>query len=248
MKRPRFNDSGICLAEAMIALAAGAVVLSATIQALNHLERRLGTQQSTVARHQDLRIGMNIMETELRLAGAGAVLLGVETDPAVLKAGSQEIQFLANLDAMATVLTEPAFPGQRDVAVRDGSNWTKGKRIVICERESCAENRLARDGRRTSLSLTAPLDRAFPAGSTVLVLNAVRYYLGKDGRGKLVLMRQVDGGANPLIGDVASFRLRYLDKEGTPTWDVRCVTRIRMELTVGDDQRTFTSEVGLRAV
>lgn len=246
MKCQRFNDSGICLAEAMIALAAGAVVLSTTIQALDHLDRRLGTQHDTVARHQDLRIGMNIMEAELRLAGTGAALLGAGTDDAVLKAEPQEIQFLANLDGVTTTLTEPALPGQQGLTVRDGSNWTKGKRIVICGGERCGESRLARDGRRTALSLTAPLDQAFPAGSIVLVSNTIRYYLGKDGRGKPALMRQVDGGANPLIGDVASFRLRYLDKEGKPTWDIRCVTRVRMELAVGDGHRAFMSEIGLR--
>lgn len=247
MKCPRLNDSGVCLAEAMIALAAGAVVLSATIQALDHFERRLWTQLDTVARHQDLRIGAQILETELRLAGTGAVPSGLGAGASVLTAEPQEVQFLANLDGVATALAEPAFPGQHGLTVRDGSNWAKGKHIVVCGGGSCEESRLARDGRRATLSLTGPLAKAFPAGSTVFVSNRVRYYLGKDGRGRPALMRQVDGGANPLIGDVAVFRLRYLDKNGKPTQDTRCVTRIRMEVTVGDGSRTLTSEVGLRA-
>lgn len=246
MKCLRFNDSGICLAEAMIALAAGAVVLSATIQALGHLDRRLGTQHDTVARHQDLRIGMNIMEAELRLAGTGAALLGAGTDSAVLKAEPQEIQFLANLDGVTTTLTEPAFPGQQGLTVRDGSNWTKGKRIVICGGARCGENRLARDGRRMELSLTAPLDQAFPAGSTVFVSNTVRYYAGKDGRGRPALMRQVDGGANPLVAEVARFQLRYLDRDGRPALDAARVTRVRIELAVVGGRRMFASEIGLR--
>ncbi len=246
MRFPRFNDSGICLAEAMIAMAAGAVVLSATIQALNHFERRLWNQHDTVAHHQEVRIGVNIMESELRLAGPGAALLGAGTSAAVLKAGPQEIQFLANLDGLTATLAEPAFPGQYKLVVSDGSSWTKGKRIVICGSESCAENRLARDGRRTELSLTAPLAQAFPMGSAVAVSNSVRYYLGKDGRGRLAVMRQVDGGSNPLIGDVATFRLRYLARDGRPTQDVRLVTRLRIELAVRDGRRIFTSEVGLR--
>lgn len=247
MRFSRFNDSGICLAEAMIAMAAGAVVLSATIQALNHFERRLWSQHDTVAQHQDVRIGVNVMESELRLAGTGAALLGTVAGTAVLKAGPQEIQFLANLDGVTTTLIEPAFPGQYRLAVSNGSNWTKGKRIVICGSQHCAENHLARDGRRTELNLTAPLDQTFPAGSAALVSNAVRYYLGKDGRGRPTVMRQVDGGSNPLIGDVATFRLRYLDKDGRPTQDIRRITRVRLELAVGDGRRIFTSEVGLRA-
>jgi hypothetical protein len=246
MRLPRLNDSGICLAEAMIAMAAGAVVLSATIQALDHFERRLWIQHDTMAHHQDVRIGLNIMESELRLAGTGAALLGAGHGTALLRAEPQEVQFLANLEGLTTTLTEPAFPGQHGLTVSDGSSWAKGKRIVICGIEHWEENRLARDGRRTGLSLAGPLDHAFPVGSMVFVSNSVRYYLGKDGRGRSALMRQVDGGSNPLIGDVTMFRLRYLDKDGKPTQDTSRVTRVHMELAVGDGHRTFMSEVSLR--
>jgi len=247
MSSMRFNDAGICLAEAMIALAAGAIVLSASIQALGHFERRLTAQQDAVAQHQDVRIGMTIMEAELRLAGTGAVPLGMGTVAPVLKAAPQEMQFLANLDGLITSLTEPAFTGQQDLTVRDGSNWAKGKRIVICGGERCGEARLARDGRRTGLSLAGPLDQAFPSGSTVFVSNSVRYYVSKDSRGRPALMRQVDGGANSLISDISTFQLRYLDRDGKPTWDASRITRVRLEVAVGNGRRTFTSEVALRA-
>jgi len=247
MSSMRFNDAGICLAEAMIALAAGAIVLSASIQALGHFERRLTAQQDTVAQHQDVRVGMTIMEAELRLAGTGAAPLGMGTDVPVLKAAPQEMQFLANLDGLMTSLTEPALTGQQDLTVRNGSNWPKGKRIVICGAERCAEARLARDGRRTGLSLAGPLDRAFPSGSTVFVSNSVRYYVSKDSRGRPALMRQVDGGANSLISDISSFQLRYLNKDGQPTWDASRITRVRLEVAVGNGRRTFRSEVALRA-
>lgn len=231
----------MCLAEVMIALAAGAVVLSATFQSLNHFQHRLWAQHEAIARNQDLRVGMAIMETDLRAAGSGAPSLGV-----VRQAGSQEIEFLANLGGQATTLAESALPAQHEVSVQDGSDWPKGKRIAVCREEQCTESRLARDGRRTSLSLTSPLGQAFPAGSPVSVINQVRYYLGKDGNGKTRVMRMVDGGANPLIGEVASFRLGYLDRDGRPTRDPDRVARVRIELAVGDGRQVVTREVGLR--
>jgi len=83
----RLQDcAGICLAEAMIAMAAGVVVLSATIQTLNHFQQKLWAQHDAIAHHQDLRVGMGVMEAELRVAGAAAPAIGT----GLLKAEPQE--------------------------------------------------------------------------------------------------------------------------------------------------------------
>ena len=130
--------------------------------------------------------------------------------------------------------------------MQDGSDWPKGKRIAVCREEQCTESRLARDGRRTSLTLTGALSQAFPVGSPVSVINEVRYYPGTDGNGKTRVMRRVDGGANPLIGEVTSFRLGYLDRDGRPTQDPDRVARVRIELAARDGRQVVTKEVGLR--
>jgi hypothetical protein len=238
------NCAGICLAEALIATAAGIVVLSASIQALKHFDRRLGAQQEAIARHQDLRIGLKVLEDELRLAATGA---GASGTP-LLKTETGELVFLANLAGFSTSMTQPISPGQQQLSVGDGAGWPKNKRVVVCSEERCAESRLARDGQEKTLSLTTALGQAFPIGSTVVVSNQVRYYLGKDSRGKSVLMRQVDGGTNPLIGDVAWFRLHYLDRDGRPTQDANRVTRLQVELAVGNGRPLIKSEIGLRAI
>ncbi len=88
----RLQDcAGICLAEAMIAMAAGVVVLSATIQTLNHFQQKLWAQHDAIAHHQDLRVGMGVMEAELRVAGAAAPAIGT----GLLRAEPQEVEFLA---------------------------------------------------------------------------------------------------------------------------------------------------------
>lgn len=243
MKRPILHDcGGFCLAEALIAMAAGVVVLSASIQAMHHFERRFGAQWSTIAHHQDLRIGLKVFEDELRLAGTDETSSGT----AVLKAEAEELVFLANLAGLTTSVTQPVSPGQQQLAVGNGSDWRKGKRILICSQQYCEESRLAHDGQKTILSLIGPLAQAFPIGSTVIVTNQVRYYLGQDSRGKAALMRQVDGSASSLIGDVSRFGLQYLGRDGKPTQDHTRVARVRIELAVGDTRRIIKSEVGLR--
>ena len=238
----RLQDcAGVCLAEAMIAMAAGVVVLSTTIQALNHFQQRLWTQQGAIARHQDLRLGMGVLEAELRLVGPGAPASGT----GLLKVDSQEIEFLANLAGLTTTLSSAVSPGQEKLPVHDGADWPKGKQVVVCAEDRCAEGRLARDGRRLALTLTDPLEQGFPAGSAVSVSNQVRFYVRKDQRGTTSLMRQVDGGASTLIGDVTWFRLLYLDGEGKRTQDSSRVARVRVEVSVGGDRRVLTKEIGL---
>jgi len=236
------NNSGVCLAEAMVAMAAGAVILSTTFQALALFESKLTAQQSLISRHQDQRLGLHVLVEELRLAGTGTP----KDTPAMLALGAQELEFTANLDNLRTVLTEPVSALQQDLPVLDGSNWNEGKRIVICSADFCAEGLLARDGRRTSLNLTASLGAAFPAGSEVFVSNRVRYYVSAISGGKKNVMRQIDGGANAIIGDVTQFQLDYFNKQGQPTRDAASVSRVRIEIAVGHDRQGVVSVVGLR--
>jgi Tfp pilus assembly protein PilW len=159
------DSTGVCLTEVMVAMAAGAVILSTTFQALNLFQSKLSVQQETIGQHQDQRLGLHVLEDELRLAGTGSP----KDAPAILVLGSREVEFMANLDGLTTVLTDPVTALQQDLHVLNGSNWNQGKHVVICSADHCAEGRLALDGRRTLLTLTVPLASAFPAGSEVFV-------------------------------------------------------------------------------
>lgn len=239
--RGRFEEAGICLLEVMIAMAAGAVVLSATIQTLHHFEERLRAQHRTIARQQDLRLGLAILESEVRLAGTASLPSG----NGLLKAERQEVEFTANLEGLATTLMGQAAPGERELMVENGSDWRRGKRVVVCAEDRCADGRLAAGGRRDALFLDHPLGQSFPAASPIVLCNQVRYYLGRDQWGHPSLMREVDQGANTLIGGVTSFHLAYLDGEGMPTADVARITRVRIHVAVGEDH-PVTKEIGLR--
>jgi hypothetical protein len=236
------NNIGICLTEVLVAMASGVIILSATFQAFTLFESKLSAQQETISRHQDQRLGLHVIEEELRLAGTGSAT----SSPAIVSLGAQTIEFLANLENLATIVTEPVSALQHELPVLDGSNWNGGKHIVVCSAEHCAEGRLAVDGKRTSLTLTAPLGMAFPAGSEVFVSIRLRYYVSIVPGGKQSVMRQADGGANTIIGDVARFQLVYLNEQGKPTRDVGSVSRVRIDLAVGHDRQGIVSEIGLR--
>ena len=186
------DDSGMCLTELMIAMVTGLVVLSATIQMLDHFQQRLWRQHDAMGLHQDQRIGMRIFEEELRMAGT----IRTDSHGSLVRAAQQEIGFDANIAGLTTTLTQPVVPSATELQVADGSTWDRGKRIVICSGDHCAESRLSQDGQARSLDLTVPISEAFPRGSEIMISNRVRYYMGKGRNGKASLMRQVDGGAN----------------------------------------------------
>lgn len=241
-RRPIGNCRGVCLAEVMIALAAGAVVLAATLQSLDHFQHRLSKQHVAAAQAQDLRIGLKVLEDELCAIGTGSSAL----EPPLSVTGRQEIEFAANLGGLVTTLTNAVSSIQQDLPVMNGTDWPKGKRILVCDRERCAEGRLARDGRARTLNVAGPLGHDFAAGSEVRVANRVRYYVKADQDGIARVMREVDGGANPLIGEIARFQLGYFDRAGAPTTDPSRVARVRIEAAVGDGRNAVVRDVAWR--
>jgi hypothetical protein len=228
--------------EVMIALATGAVVLAATLQSLDHFQHRLSKQHVTAAQAQDLRIGLKVLEDELRAVGTGSS----PSEPPLSVTGRQEIEFAANLGGLVTTLTDTVSSTQQELPVVNGTGWSKGKRILVCDRERCAEGRLVRDGRARTLSVAAPLGCDFAAGSQVRVANRARYYVKADQDGIARVMREVDGGANPLIGEIARFQFSYFDRDGAPTTDPPRVARVRIEAAVGDSRNAVVRDIGFR--
>jgi len=64
-----WTETGTSLIELMFAMAAGLVVLGATLQALSYFQQQYMKQQREVAQQQDLRLGLEVLEQEMRLRG-----------------------------------------------------------------------------------------------------------------------------------------------------------------------------------
>ncbi len=245
------NDAGFSLAEAMVSAALGAIVLGSALDVFVTQHNHYRGQQAKAELQQDLRGGVRLMESELRLAGAGVPAGGAP----VMVMAADEVAFQANVNGVRGSLTEAAASGQDWVMIRPGSGWAKGKTVVFCGPAGCEEHLLARDGTSGRLSLSEGLTRDFPSGSRVEVVNRVRYYLSRSDPRNLKVMREVDRGANPLIEHVESFSLTYLRDNGDPavTGDEVRLVRLRLETGASDGRRgrirrAHTQEMGVRAI
>lgn len=229
--------SGVCLTEVMIGLAAGTIVLAATLGTFNTIHHHVIDRQRVLAYQQDVRLGLEVFEQEARLAEAETI---VAAEP-------DEFLFSANLNAQRTSTTGAVTPGQTVLAVQDGSDWGAGKTVLLCGQHVCETHRLARAGQRSQLVLEEPAGSMFPSGASLEVRNRVRYYTRRDESGMVRLMRMVDGGASTLIGGMGDICFSYRDSRGHATSVPGQVRRVVVEIESERPAGRALREVSLRS-
>ncbi|MCP9438729.1 MAG: hypothetical protein NNA20_04745 [Nitrospira sp.] len=229
-------QSGLCLTEVMIGMAAALVVLAACLEVLYLGQKAVWTNTRRIADQQDLRLGLEVFEQEVRLA----------TTPALLTIQESIIEFFANIHGKRTTITAAVSRGQSVLPVVDGIGWERGKFVKLCQAGVCETRRLARDGQRNQLTVENPVDTDYPAGASVEMHNRVTYYTRVSGE-TVRLMRMVDGGAGVLIGDLKAVRFSYWDRRGRRTNDPSAVTRVLVEIEPSYSWRIERRAVALRS-
>ena len=141
-RNPLFNQRGLCLSELIIATAVGTVVLAGSLEALNLVHAQAVQQQRSMAGQQDMRLGLEVLEQEVRMSSASAITT----------AASDRLEFSANIHALETTTTATVASGQTVVPVQDGGGWGQGKSVRICGASGCESHRLARTGQRLQLT------------------------------------------------------------------------------------------------
>ncbi|MCX5722864.1 MAG: hypothetical protein NT179_12680 [Nitrospirae bacterium] len=215
-------EAGASLNELMFAMAAGLVILGVTLQSLSYFQQQFVMQQRGVAQQQDLRLGLEVLEQELRLAGPSSV---ITTAP-------DSVEFFANLQGLSTTVTAAVGIGQTVLPVEDGRGWDNRKTVAVCWMDRCERLTLARDGQRRLLTVTQPLALAIPSGAFVSLQNRIRYYSRRDDHGILRLMRQLDGGASVLVGDITEARFSYWDEQGQAATEPALVKLVVVEVSL----------------
>ena len=239
---PVHSQRGASVLELLIAVAISSVTFSGVCSMMAQYGQRFQTHQIASGLKQESRIGLEVLTSELKLAGTG----GAPGEAALIKIDKTELWFNANLSSLQTVLSQTAQAGTQDLIVDNGSGWPDGKHVILCSLDRCMANRLIRAGRTNALSVDLPLPAVFPAGSAVFVSNRVHYYLGQDDQGVPRVMREVDGGIGTLISGISDFRLEYFGKNGFPTIDSALVARVRVTAGLKDVHGLTVHEIGLR--
>lgn len=229
------NESGFSLIEVIAAMAAGLIVLGAALQALLYFQREFARQHKQIVQQEDVRLGLDLFEQELRVAGSGSFSL----------VGPDTVEFRANVSGLMTNVITPAAVGQTTLAVEDGRGWPDHKFVRVCWNDLCEQFTLARAGQRNLLTFVEPAPTPIPSGASVIVINRLRYYSRRDEGGSLRWLRQVDGGASVIAGNISRFTLQFWDTQGRPTTDPASVRRVMVEIALPGRTVTDTREISL---
>lgn len=232
------NDTrGMCLAELAIGIAIAILVLGGLLEILNRVQTVIGEKQRTIAQQQDVRLGLEVLEEEIRLATAQSVITTAPTT----------VEFEANLHGRQTNTTAKVVPGQSILPVINGSGWGKGKRVSICKGLVCETHRLSADGVEGQLVLEKSIEGIFEPGASVELNNHVVYYTKGDERGTISLMRMVDGGANLLIGELEHVAFEYRDTYGRTAVAPSHVARVHIDIKPRYKRKGDTRSIALRS-
>jgi prepilin-type N-terminal cleavage/methylation domain-containing protein len=233
--RQLHRDTGFSLVEVIASLAAGCIVLAAALQALVYFQREFARQHEQIGQQQDVRLGLELLEQELHVAGPGSFLM----------IRSDAVEFIANVSGLMTNVTTPAVAGQTALTVEDGRGWPDHKLVRVCWNDFCEVFTLAREGQRNLLTFLEPAARPIPSGAFVMLINRIRYYSRPDERGILRWLRQVDGGASVVAGNIARFTLRYWDAQGRPAPHPDSVRHLLVEIALPGRLVAHTREINL---
>jgi prepilin-type N-terminal cleavage/methylation domain-containing protein len=235
-ERDLYGQRGFSLVEVMAAMAAGLVVLVAASQSVLYFQREFVRQHEQIVQQQDVRLGLELFEQELRLAGWGSLSV-VRPDA---------VEFTANVSGLMTNVIAPAVAGQTTLTVEDGRGWPENKLVRACWNDQCEAFTLARAGMRNLLALVEPALRPIPSGASVMVINRLRYYSRPDEHGIVRWLRQIDGGASVIASDIERLTLSYWDAQGRRTEHPHSVRRILVEIALRGGVVMETREIGLR--
>jgi hypothetical protein len=234
------NTAGSCLKELLIATAAGLVVISAVMETVLSCDRMFRAHRDKTAHQQELRITLDLLSTELKTAASSN-----PSQSPIQESTPASLAFDANVAGLITTLTRPVGAGEVELLVEQGSGWPKGKRLVVCQGDRCAEGRLARDGTKRLLILAAPLGQGFAEGSTLFMLNRVRYYRVEEEGNKVRVMRAVDGGAGTLVEGLVRFEFSHWTRDGKPAAVPGQVARVRVRTSVTEGSRPIEQDLGV---
>jgi prepilin-type N-terminal cleavage/methylation domain-containing protein len=244
------NKQGLSLIELMVAALIFSFVIGFGLRFFLLQKQWAVYQEDAVEAQQQARVAMDLMVRELSLLGAGVP----EGESRLIKATQQEVEFIANLYTAVARLTQSGTAGQQKLSVEyidHSEKFDKGKTVSICMLDRCEWNTLASNGGKKTLKLNRGLNEDFPFGSTIQVINDVRYALKPENETQFKLVRRVDGGTSPVAEGLASMDFTYLDREGGPATTLTNIRRVQIRLTIPlprkpEHVRILESEIWLR--
>ncbi len=233
-------NKGYTLIELLIAMLISLLVTISITKFFITEHHIYSVQEARAEMVQTIRGAMNMLSHELVLTGYGIPpYMG-----RINTFSRDEIEFMANLRDVRATLSADTGAGESRLDIREGNGRLFGQKdiIIICNNSKydlCERHTLSEDGKTDYIKIDSGLDSAFPAGSTVNLMNTVAY---RHNPSRKEVQRKIDrGNWEPVVENIAGngLSLTYRDRNDNAPVLSSDIHEIDISMTVESFRRDY---------
>ncbi len=245
VKRTLNNKNGVTIIELLIALVISALLVAALYRTFVGQQKTYIVQEQVVDMQQNVRVAINKMMREIRMAGFGGI-------DSVLNLTGGVNGFTQPITAAPTTIT---IVGGFEQIRRDNGDpiviaSTSGNQITLnyatdeFDRANHqfisiggVESNTVQSRSVKTLTLDQPISFNHPPGTPIFKIQAITYSVGTSG-GKPALLRNENtgGGNQPLADNIENIQFEYFDSNGSLTTDPANIRVVRVTVTARTDR------------
>jgi len=248
---------GITVIELLVALVISALLIAALYQTFIGQQKTYTVQEQVVDMQQNVRVAINKMMREIRMAGFGNIQTvlslpgGVNGFTQPITAAPNTITIVGGLLQVRRDNGDPIFVSSvsgNQITLNYATDRFDGNAHRFISIGGIESNTVqSRAG--AILTLDRPLSFSHAAETPIFKIQAITYSIGLS-LGKLALLRNENtgGGNQPLAENIESIQFEYLDSDGNSTVNPAEIRMVRAEVTARTDKSDpdFKDEDGFR--
>lgn len=248
------NRKGITLIELLVALSVSGVLVAGVYKTFVSQQHTYSVQDQLVDMQQNVRLAINRMTREIRMAGFGGgginnwynceffkhgAIYGLNNVVNPGAGGTSVTVFEGFEPLVRTTLSIQGNNTDNFIFVNDITSFDTANRRYISVDGSEPHQILSINAGSKELRFNGwdRLTTDHPVGSPVYLLQAITYSIGMfEGKSCLLRDDQLGGGAQPVAENVESLQFEYFDGNGNVTANPPDIRMIRVTLVVRSDQ------------
>ena len=259
LNRTLKNKNGVTLIELLIALVISALLIAALYRTFIGQQKTYVVQEQVVDTQQNVRVAINKMMRDIRMAGFGGVgdvlsqVGGVNGFTDVIAPNANSITIVGGFRQVSTLAAEAAG-GQSQVTLAsaaDASQFDGAAHRFISIGGTESNIVSSRAGATLTLSNPLKLTQKItdklgnPVSVPIFKIQAITYLCGvSDGKPVLQRNENTGGGPQPLAENIENIQFEYFDANGALTVNPANIRMVRATVTARTDRLDPDLKIG----
>lgn len=235
------KNAGVTLIELLIALVISAILIAAIYRTFIGQQKTYIVQEQVVDMQQNVRVAINRMMREIRMAGFGGLDYvlnltgGVNGFTEVITpSGNNKITIVGGFKQIRRNNGDPILVSSisgNKVTLNYATDEFDGEKHQFISIGGLESRKVISRSER-ELTLDKSLSFNHPVGTPVFKIQAITYKI-ETNDGKSVLRRDENtgGGAQPLAENIENLQFEYFDSNGNPTTNPKNIRLVRVSVT-----------------